>query len=324
MSVANILAIAAPKLGLDPSADREKLLRLLNEAAYEIYIQADLPGSLEEVVLQVAGDRTLALPSYVGELRAVREFDTRKPWHINQTRQLYNPLNWSQAWRNFRIKGRSPLVSNVLNYSFVTATITATEDFDVVVNIAGSTTDAQRVVDVLTIAKGTLTATGTKQFINIGGITKSVLTATNVTITDIEGNVLSEISNDSLKANYLIVDVSEMPLSTNPPSTRDNVVEVLYKKKLIELSLDTDEFPVIDCDTIISNKIIQIYYQSAGDVKKAEAYDALVNRSLARKVDDVNKSTEDIVGMYQHPHDAIFGRITPNRGAGYYFRDTTQ
>ena len=58
MSLKYILSQAGSKMGLDPEEDSERrvLLRYANEAARELYKQADMAGSLMEQVFKVNGE----------------------------------------------------------------------------------------------------------------------------------------------------------------------------------------------------------------------------------------------------------------------------
>jgi hypothetical protein len=102
MSVKYILQQFGNKVGLNPAQanQRATMLRFVNEAARELYDQSDMVGSQMEQLFKINGDQTISFPTYVGELRAVRPWDTETPWHINQMRPRYNQINWPDKWRN--------------------------------------------------------------------------------------------------------------------------------------------------------------------------------------------------------------------------------
>lgn len=317
MSVGNILKLAQAKTGLNPEDNNQRnvLLRYLNEAAYEIYMQADLPGSLIEQVFKVNGDQTISLPWTVGELRAVREYTSMIPWSLNQMKPRYFQSNWPDFWRNWRFKNKQPLMASITNESVVTISVPVVETTPLEVTITGSTATASSISETVQVTG--LTVQTTNFFTDITTILKSKVTEYDVTILDVDGKTLSVIPNTELSTWYTIVDISTMPWLPTSTSSLDHYVEVLYKRTLQYLSNDGDEFPANNCDHIVANKMIQIWYQESGDAQNALAYDQLTTRSLARKVEEVNRATQDKIGFVVNPHDTLNPRIRPRRPGRY-------
>lgn len=317
MAVKHILALAAPKMGLNPSdaGQRAVLLRFLNEAAYDLYMQADVAGSLMEQVFKVNGDQTISLPAYVGELRAIREYSSMIPWSINQMRPRYNQSNWNDFWRNFRLKGRMPLMASIKNESVMAIVVPVVDTEELTITITGQTETASQTSETVTVTG--LTTYTTKQFIDVVGVSKSRVTDYDVTINDIDGNLLTVIPNTELQAWYQIVDVSTMPWLPQSTSTLDHYVEILYKKALPYLSDDNDEYPAQGFDPIVSNKMLQIWAQEEGNAELALNFDALTTRALARKTEEMNRATEDTIPLVVNPHDTLNPRIRPRRPGRY-------
>jgi hypothetical protein len=317
MSVKSILALTSAKIGLNPDDEgqRKVLLRFLNEAAFELYTQSDMAGSLMEQVFKVNGDQTIALPAYVGELRAVREVSTMIPWNINQLRPRYNQSNWPDFYRNFRLKGRMPLMSSITNESTINIVVPSVETTPITVTITGQTATASRISETVTVNE--LSVTTKYQFIEVVAVSKSQVTDYDVTLTDADDKVLTVIPNNELQAWYQVVDISTMPWSASSSSSTDHYVEILYKKSLCYLSEDGDEFPAPGYDTIVSNKMMQIWAQEEGKADQALAYDQLTTRSLARKHEEANRATQDVVGFVANPHDMMNPRIRQGRTNGY-------
>jgi len=90
-------------------------------------------------------------------------------------------------------------------------------------------------------------------------------------------------------------------------------VEVLYKKSLPWLTNDGDEFPAQGFDNQLVNKCLQLYYEEQGKGDMAMAYDAKATRGLARKYEEQNKATEDVVAFVQNDYDTIQPRIRGSR-----------
>lgn len=318
MSAGYIIGRVGDKAGLNPAmaAQRATLLKWLNEAARELYSQCDMVGSMTEQVFKINGDQTIALPSYVGQLRAAREFNSQIPWNINQMRPRYNVSNWQDMWRNYRIKGQRVLERAITNEAQVTVVCSAIEANPVTVTIAGSTTTASRVVEILLM--DAVSKTSVNNWTHIDTFTKSANTSCNYTMYDVDGNHLTEIPNNSLAASYLIVDVSSLPWSNQSQSSQDHYVEILYKERLPQLSEDGDEFPAIGYDDILVDKCLQLWCEEKGDDKGALLYDTKATRTLARKMEDENRATQDCVAFVPNAHDTLLPRVGPGRRSRWY------
>lgn len=309
MSVGYILKLAGSKMGLDPSDtnSRSVLLRFLNEAAAELYMQADPPGSLVEQVFKINGDQTLSLPAYVGKIRGMREAASMQAWHVNQLRPRYNQFNWPDMWRNFRLRGKSPLMATVTNQSVGVITVKEVENPPIVITLAGPTADASHVIETITMdatEKETENA-----FLDYESVTKNRQNKFDVTLADVDGKVLTVIPNNELSSQYQIVDISSCPWISQSTSRVDNYIEVLYKKKLPYLSEDGDEYPAFDYDNVVVNKMMQLWMEEQNKADAAQLYDAKATRSSARINEDQNKATEDMVALVAHPHDTLLKRI---------------
>jgi len=314
MPAGYILTQAGNKMGLNPSNTNQRavLLRFANEACREVYAQADVAGLLVEQLFKVNGDQTIAFPEYVGEFRAARSYDTQVPIHVNQMRPRYNVCNWTDMWRNWRIKNKQTLHTSVINQSSLTISVHAVEDPPLEVTIAGSTdfaACASETVVMDAVSKDTVTA-----FNDITGITKNRYNNYDVLITDIDDREVAQIPNNQLESSYLIIDVSTFPYLNNDGGSRQaHYMEVLYKKRLTTLSIDSDEFPAKGYDDIIVNKMLQLWMEEQNKPDLAQIYDAKASRSLARKHEDENRATEDVIALVPHPHDEIQHKIRPNR-----------
>lgn len=302
------------KIGLDPaqSNQRSVALRFINEGAKELYDESDMAGSLMEALFKVNGDQTVSFPSYFGDLRAARPFDTQVPIHINQMRPRYNVVNWADMWRNYRIKNKHALHTSVRNQSIVTVTVYAVEAVPIEVTVVGSTDYSDRVSETLVMDSVSKNTTNT--FNDIVSFTKNSYNNYNVVLTDVDGLELATIPNNQLQSEYLHVDVSSLPWANNDGgSIQAHWVEVLYKKRLALLSVDSDEFPAIGYDDVVVNKALQLYYQEIEKTELALAYDQKATRTLGRIHNNENRATEDCVSLVPNPHDSLQYHIRPYR-----------
>lgn len=321
MSIGYVLRQAGRKMGLSPSVEgeREVLLRFCNEAAEELYDQADIAGSLMECCFKINGDQEIALPAFVGNVRALRELDSLIPWSINQMRPRYNVQNWKDAWRNIRLKYQSPLQASVRNESILSIVVPEVENPPVVISLTGSTTFASTASETIVMdstVKNTVNA-----YKEIKSFTKDRINLFDVHLFDVDELELSVIPNDYVEASYQVIDVSICPWLNNNAGQLDHYMEVLYKKPLPWFSNDTDEYPVQKCDNILVNKILQLWAEEQEKPDVALAFDSKATRSLARKNENQNRPTQDCVAMVPNPHDYLSPRIRsrrPSRYGGYW------
>jgi|SRR5882724_4042251 len=309
MSVGYILRQAGAKIGQNPQdpGERLTLLRFLNEAARELYVQSDMPGSLQELTFKINGDQTVTMPMFVGRVRAAREAASQMAWHFNQIRPRYNQFNWTDAWRNYRLKNKQALMATVVNESVGVITVPEVEDPPIIVSLSGPITKAS-LINEQVVMDATSKST-VNQFKDYTSVKKDRKNNFDVTLSDVDGKLLTVIPNNQLVAQYQILDVSAMPWLPQDTSVVDNYVELLYKIALPYLSEDDDEFPGFDYDDIIVNKMMQLWKEEQDKVEGAQLYDGKATRSLARLVEEQNRETEDMIALVSNPHDTLLRRI---------------
>jgi len=318
MSVGYILKQVGAKTGLSPlqASQRQTLLRWLNEASDELYNQADPPGSIWEQVFRMNGDQTITMPWYVGSIRAVREKDSQIAWSINQMRPRYNQFNWVDMWRNVRLKNTQALARTISNMSVVTLTVPVVETPPVVITIVGPAEGSSNLSESVTM--DSTTKTTTNSFIDITSIIKDRINNYDVVVTDVDGNELSTMPNNRKESKYQILDISACPWLAQSFSSLDHYVEILYKKANYLLQNDSDEWVFgSEYDNILVNKCLQLWNEEQDKPNNALQYDAKATRSLARKTDDQNAATEDIVATVANPHDTLLARVRSGRLRNY-------
>jgi hypothetical protein len=313
MALAYVLNQAGAKMGLNPSqpSDRLVLLRFANEAAEELYDSFDPEGCMLEEAFKVNGDQTISMPMYVGEVRGVRECASWISWHINQMRPRYNQFNWVDSWRNIRLKNIQALAATVTNTSVGVITVTEIENPPIVVTVSGSTETARNIGESITM--DALSKQTTNQYNDYNLIAKDRVNNCNVTLSDVDGKLLSIIPNDCLEASYQIYDVSVCPFLNQNTSQQSNYLEILFKKTLPWFQNDSDQFPAQKYDNIWVNKILQLWKEEQDDAQGALMYDGKATRSAARKKVNRNESTEEKVAVVANPHDTLLPRIRGGR-----------
>ncbi len=310
MSVEYILNQTGVKIGLNPnvSTDRSVLLRFLNEGARELYMQADLPGSILEQVFKVNGDQTITLPWYVGPIRGLREQASMQVWHLNQQRPRYNQFNWQDMWRNYRTKNKQALQTSIHNEAQLIITTPAVEVQPVVISILGTTILGSQIVETVTMnAVSKTTVNAWKE--PIYSIKKDRFNNYDITVSDVDGMVLSVIPNCMKAAEYQVIDVSACPWLNQNTSPLDNYMELLFKQTLPYLFLDDQEFPANDYDDVVVNKMLQLWSEEQGKVELAKAYMMKATYLAGMLKQQQNTATEDCVALVANTHDTMLKRI---------------
>lgn len=287
---------------LNPEA-REYLLDIINEAARQIYTKTDLPISLEECYMRTTSNAELALPPFVGELRAIRSCEWNDNWTIHDLRPRYNSAEWPNIWKTWREKKPSPLKIDSDNLANLTIQIPEADD-SVIISIVGESLDSNNVRESITL--DATVKTGTKNYTSIKAIRKNKVTDYNITILDGDDEEISVIYADQLEARYKIVDVSEYPnLQTCSDGTF--AMEILYKPRLPRLVDDQDSFPVDGWDDVIVAKTIELL--EAGK-EGHENRAMLVNAKVKELTEDiVNDKTEHLskkIGFRPNPLHSIY------------------
>lgn len=306
-----ILKQTGNKMGLDPSdtTQRNVLLRFINEAAYDLWTTSDMAGVLEEQYFQVQGNQTIALPDYVGDIRAMRQANSHRAIQLSQMRPRYNQYSWADEWRTWRLKGIRPLQESIKNEGLLTITVPAVESTPIVVTITGNTTSSSNVVETFTM--NTTSVSTVNSYIDVRSFTKTAVSQYNPSLLDIDGNQLSYIANDKLEAKFQIVDISSAPWLAISPTTNPKIewAEVLFKRSLPWFQNDSDEFPASGYDNVVVAKCLELYYEEQGNIQNAVAMEQKANSLLARIHENENRGTDDCVALVENPHFKMNHRI---------------
>lgn len=294
------------QLGLDPtqSSDFAAMVDLINSAAQQVYRETDAVGALMEQTFQVAGNMQLSFPHDVGFIRALREYETWRPWTLQDMRPRYSYGNWKTSWKHFRVKGTRPTCVDSLNTGILTYSAAATESpSPAVVTAVGQTAQSSRITETVTLSSASVQ--GTNQFTQIFGFYRSSVGDYDINITNLSGQLLSTITNNALKANYTIVDVSNYPFQQLPTNNTWQYMEVLYKQALPYLYNPYDEFPGQGYDDIIVDKTLQLRAEQNSNAQEAQMRDQKVTRELARKDLDASGGQQQTIGFIPQEIDNL-------------------
>ena len=304
MSVEYILDRVGKKLGINPSDNHQRAIMLdyLNEAAQELYEESDMVGSLVEDSFYVQGNKTIALPSNVSSIRAIREKESKYPWNIANLTERYSRNNLEQDDRTWRIKGYEPFKVTPSSFSGMKAVVTAAMS-TITVTVIGSAAGISRAFEDVALSSTSNTFSTT--FTSIESIIKSDVCTYDISIKESDDTVVAVIPNNEKESRYLIVDVSEYPWESNATADDEHTLEVLYKEKLPYLSKDSDEFPADGYDNILVNKVMQLFMEEQGKIEEAMLYDKKASRSMGRRNADLERGQTQKVKFDKHPHDKL-------------------
>jgi hypothetical protein len=333
MNLGYVLQQVGYKIGKNPAiaGQRNVLLRFANEAAKELYDISDMAGCLSEQLFNVNNDQTIAFPAHMGEPRAMRRVESQEAISLSQMRPRYNQFNWRDGWKNWRMKGLQTLQQSIHNQSLLTIKVGVVESPPVVVTVVGSTATADNVSETFTMTSTTMTTVNS--YVNIHSFSKTTVNTQNVYLLDIDGNQLSYIPNNFLKAQFQILDISLSPWYPNVNTINANGqgitqqvnplflwVEVLYKKALPWYQNDSDEFPAVGYDNVWVNKCLQLWYEEQGNVPLAQAMMAKANQTLAQIHENANRGTDDCIAFVQNEQDLINPRVGFGRDWRWAYR----
>lgn len=270
MALKHILEDVGSILGFDlTNADQVSYwTEQINHAAVELYNSMDLPGSMREQIFQISDvdNYQTSFPYYVDKIRAMRFYNTAGgKIRLEDMRPRYHMHRWgNQGILTYRIKRSDAALGDdienagPLRFTLPTGKVEAS---NVVITVIGKTASAERVQETVTIVAGQVTALTAEGYEEIFSIIKQQVNNYNISITDIDNNVLGEIPNSELQTCYTIVQLRQddfSPLYNNQYPL--NTLEVLYKMKFNGFRNLYDEFPAPKCDKIIFWKFVEHFY----------------------------------------------------------------
>lgn len=305
MSVKYMVGEISRVLGLK-SSQRDVAIRWINKAAREVWNATDLNGCLQECIVEVNSQYEIALPSFVGTVRAVREFHMKSTFSVLDMRPRYHNTQWVKEWDAWRDKGKAALMVDFLDVSKMHFSVAAVETPNVELQVVGKTPNSARFVETVTLSTaGTCLTTGTYE--SIIAITKSSKNIYDITVLNDDGAIVAVIPNDQLSSQYTILDVSNYPWTIPSQAGSVTCMEVLYKQRLPELSDDEDEFPIPDCDDGVVDRALAIFYSEQPEkAELAIAYDAKSRRTLQESSDSRGQGKTKTIEFVRHGHDNLF------------------
>ena len=274
----DILNEVADITGLQPSksADRAKLLQLINRAASELNSEAELKNAYYEQAFDVDPEEDIiALPWYVYQVRGIRLYDARFPLIEEDMLPRYHTDNWDDVgllnkWRHLY---DDPLKRQPASNGPLTVSVDFADAVKFTVTIIGATSTSSQVKEELLFESGDLSKTTTNSFIAgtnmkaIKFIGKNKRTTQNIIIKDASGNEISFIANVMKRAVFPHYQISDFRGRT---SYNCNSIEILYKFRYIDMEEDSDEWLFGTYDSVVANKVKEWWFlNKVKDTEKA-------------------------------------------------------
>jgi hypothetical protein len=117
-------------------------------------------------------------------------------------------------------------------------------------------------------------------FTAIETIRKSKQTEFNVKVYETGGCLLSEIPNNQLEVNYLIIELQEYMMDKCKAKGFPRCVEVLYKPTLSDLVEDNDEFPAPNMGDAVVSKYWEIEAVYGNNLEAAALHERKGNKLI--------------------------------------------
>lgn len=264
-------------------------LRKINRVAQFVYNLGDIWGSLDEEVFDFNVESAqVTLPDYVGHVRGARYYDIRYKAPVDAMGNRFNTGTGNELWYlNLREKTHGPLKRNITNQSILKLSIPLAEETAIIVDIVGPTDNSAKVLDSITIPAGTIAVNGVKNFLSpLTSIRKNRKTTYDVTIKDVEDNIIAVIPNHQYSCRYTIFQVYDSPFSA-PSNSTALAMEIWFKKRFMPYVDDSDVFTAGE---EYEDAIYKLY--AADRAKDMEVRDMLIKEAM-RRVGDIHKDHDN-------------------------------
>lgn len=289
MSLKSIREELADTDGLSASTQSVWLDRQINRAAKELHDEYYLYLAEREQVVKLDDDQQcITLPHYVDTLVACRRYQTRDKIDIESMRPRYRSDRWAEPflgrpYNRFRFLQREALKRSYTNTAPFMVALSADAAADIVLTLVGETENAAKVTDTCTVVAGSRTASFTKSFRKVFEFTKAAVSTEDVTLKDVEGNILAVLPNNLTRVSYPVYQVLER---TETHGTDQSFFEVLYKLKFEPLVNDNDTFLDESYDNALYHKVQEYIYE------KQEGKDnqrVLASQKCAASIENINQ-----------------------------------
>lgn len=311
----DILKMVKEETGIkyDTSINEKNLaISRINRAGGEIHNTYDLHTSITEEVFDIqTGAQQLVLPHYVGIIRGCRYFDNRLKIPIEAMNNRYQTGYGNEVWYlKFREKEDSVLQREIYNQSRITFSLPLAEDKDINLTIVGPTDKSSLIRETVLIPYGSLTAQTVNNFKSpLFTLSKDRVTSYNITVKDVEDNVLALFGNTLLTLKHRVLQITDSPYNIVPNTLSG--IEVRFKKRYTPMFEDSDTFICGDLyDFAIFNKYME---HRARKIEEALAWSAKCNSLITQIWADLKGGIRERMDFGKSPYfDLPYGQDNIN------------
>lgn len=284
MTLEQIITRIAAEIGFSTINDREILVSTINDAGQEIFEMEDWPGSLQEVILKVFPDATIACPAFVNYIRAIRMHTSYDKIVLTDQAPRYVYIAWPSDYDNWRVKTKSALMCDITNAAPIVLKIASIEATPVSVSITGATLNSNNITEVVVMDE--LEKTTTNAFTSIKSITKGIQNQYNIGIYDADDTLLAVLYNDLFGTSYQIVDISTYP-NLDETESGEYLADVLFKPIYQPMIESGDEYQLKGYEQAVIYKTLEMLHH--GDTNSSQ-----------KAVDYFKKCQQILLSLYQN------------------------
>jgi hypothetical protein len=263
MSVKQILLKIGRELKLDVTdpGSQACIIDDLNDVAHGLHNENDLDGTIHQVVfdLGTAPDKVVTFPWNVGTLKAMRYVnDPDNPIPISKVGINISHTSEFRAWSRIpytEITRSSPFHTSLVGFTKLVFSVAAVQTVDILIDVEGVTSVSQTDSETVTIAAGSLTAESVNIYQDVFKITKTKLCTPDVTIKDINDNVLGVIIGRLFSPEYLKIQI-DYQTSVSSRTDNNRYLEVAFKHRYLNFYKLQDSFLGTDAEDALFWKYI--------------------------------------------------------------------
>lgn len=291
MALKNILAKIASEEGFAVNVDAERLnlIAEINDAAEELYSTRDLAGCEREQIFEIAAQlQQFTFPWYIERVLKYRDYETRVGFQEVDMRVRYMVNDWVFPFMEPRNKYTRALSTQITNTGYLTFTFSQPLLEDMTITVIGETDNAAKTSETISFSAGDTIKQGSLLFKDVFAIRKSATTASDLSVTDIDGTEISSIPNHLLEARFHVVQFRDR----YSLGSASKLIEVLFKARLEPMQNDDDIFTAGEeyDDAIYWKTLSRIWATLAGKTQDAIAAEAkciaIINSVEANKTNN--------------------------------------
>ncbi len=270
------------------------------------WLTTDPEGSLFEVDTLPGEQRVITLPWYVFQIKAVRRM-SGVPETLLTPRRSYQPFNERQSLFEWRVIGRRPITSSLVNGGPITLELPAPAGVPFTVTIRGPSDFGVDTYEDISFSATETIKTTTGSYTDVRTASKSSITPVDVNIKDITGADLGVIPASQFEARCIVIQVTDKYVV--PTNVNCNMYTVLFKWQPPVLQSDNDavddEVGLVLQDMAVSGRLsIRSDDKDQSRSDKFAGKAAATGTNVVRKIDE---GREMQLSLPSSPFTTLYG-----------------